>query len=56
MYNKIKRLEDTTMFDTLMTSVCNAIASGLTSIANVATNSVSLFLQYEHEMPKCLKK
>lgn len=44
------------MFDTLMTSVCNAIANGLTSIANVATNSVSLFLQYEHEMPKCLKK
>lgn len=44
------------MLDVLKTSVCNVIAKGLSSIAKVATNTVSVFLQYEHEMPKCLKK
>ena len=44
------------MWENLMSALCSAIVSGLSSIANIATNSISLFGQYEHEMPKCLKK
>ena len=44
------------MFDKLAVKVCNIVANTLTSVAEMATNSVSLFGQYEHEMPKTLKK
>lgn len=44
------------MWENLMGMFCNAIANGLSSIANIATNSISMFGQYEHEMPKNLRK
>ncbi|MCI9448818.1 MAG: cyclic lactone autoinducer peptide [Clostridiales bacterium] len=44
------------MFDKIMTKVCDVIAKNLTSVATMATNTVSLYGQYEHEMPKNLKK
>ena len=44
------------MWENLMGMFCNIIANGLSSIANIATNSISVFGQYEHEMPECLKK
>jgi cyclic lactone autoinducer peptide len=44
------------MWANLMSMLCNALANGLASVANIATNSISLYGQYEHEMPKCLKK
>ena len=44
------------MWENMMIIFCNAIANGLSSIANIATNSISVFGQYEYEMPKNLKK
>lgn len=44
------------MWENLMGMFCNAIVNGLSSIVNIATNSISVFGQYEQEMPKCLKK
>lgn len=44
------------MWENLMGMFCNAVVNGLSSIANIATNSISVFGQYEHEMPKNLKK
>lgn len=44
------------MWENLMGMFCNIIANGLSSIASIATNSISVFGQYEHEMPECLKK
>ena len=40
----------------IMVKVCKTVTKALVSVANVATNTVSVFAQYEHEMPKCLKK
>ena len=37
------------MWENLIGMFCN-------TIANIATNSISVFGQYEHEMPECLKK
>ena len=44
------------MFEKLAVKTCNVVAKALTSVAEMATNSVSLYGQYEHEMPKSLKK
>ena len=44
------------MFEKLTVKACNIVAKALTSVAEMATNSVSLYTQYEHEMPKCLRK
>jgi len=44
------------MLNKIKVAVCNVVANKLTTVAEMATNSVSLFSQYEHEMPKQLKK
>lgn len=44
------------MRNKIVVKACEIVAKTLNSVAEMATNSVSLYSQYEHEMPKQLKK
>ena len=44
------------MFEKFAVKACNVVVKVLASVADMATNSVSLYGQYEHEMPKSLCK